>query len=212
MIHVISTALNSPTRQKCLDSVRFQNYDLGFDHSYIESDPSVCALENFHRVAHNCGPGSILVSLDGDDWFSRADALSIVANAYEDPDVWMTYGSFQFADGRPGFAAPVVSDPRVERWTMTHLKTFRAGLFHKLGDAELKRDGKFRDLCWDLAVMLPMYEMAGPEHARLIADVTYVYNYANSFEHNATAEERVREREMVKEIRALPRRERLVSL
>jgi hypothetical protein len=180
-------------------------------------EPQLCALENFTRIARgDAGPEDIVVSLDGDDWFAHNDVLENVATAYEDPNVWMTYGSFVHADGRPGFAEEYTAeewkDVRRGPWKATHLKTMRATLFHKLTDADLKREGVYRDLAWDMVTMFPMLEMCGPEHARFLSDVSYVYNYGHAWEHNAGGDERKREQAMVREIRRLPRRQRLVSL
>ena len=213
MITVVSTGLLAPTKQRCIDSVASQTHE--HRHVYVEAgiqEPRLCALENFTNVVRTLDPKDIVVSLDGDDWFPDEKVLTKIAEVYADPNVWITYGSFVFADGRPGFAAPYETDDiRKAPWQATHLKTFRAALFHKLGDAELKRDGQYRDLAWDMATMFPMLEMAGV-HARFLPDVLYVYNFGHSWEHNASREEREREARMNAEIRGLPRKERLTSL
>lgn len=212
---VISTGLNAPTKEKCKASVARQTLHSveDFTHVYVESDPNICALDNFHNVAHECQPDDILVSLDGDDWLSHPGVLDRVNKAYADPSVWLTYGSFVHADGRPGFASEYKTDDfRSQPWRATHLKTFRAGLFQKLTDEDLKRDGRYRDLCWDMTIMFPMLEMAGLEHSRFITDVLYVYNYANAWERSASREEREREQRMVKELRGMPRKGRLTCL
>ena len=216
MIHVISTGLNPPTKQRCLDSILAQKLGAEFKFDYVDAanqKEPLCALENFTNAARLVSADDILVSLDGDDWFPHERVLQHIANVYWDPNVWLTYGSFAFADGRPGFASQYTHENfRGDEWRATHLKTFRAALFHRLGDAELKRNGTFRDLCWDMAVMFPMLEMCGLEHSRFVPEVLYVYNYANSFEHNSTAAERQREREMNMELRSLPRRKKLDRL
>ena len=36
----------------------------------------------------------IIVILDGDDWFARRDALSILSEVYNKDNCWLTYGSY----------------------------------------------------------------------------------------------------------------------
>ncbi len=153
--------------------------------------------------------------LDGDDHFAHGSVIANVAKDYENPNVWLTYGQFVYADGRPGFTAPYqTTNYRKEEWRATHLMTYRAALFQKLTDADLVRpDGTWRMLAGDQASMLPMLEMAGPEHIKcILTDIRYVYNYASSFEHTAGAEGLAAERAAAAEIRALHPRQRLVSL
>jgi hypothetical protein len=231
MLRIISTALHAPTRERCIRSVQMQVTNYEWRHIYIEAgeqDPRKCALENFTETARECDPGDILVSLDGDDWLPDGNGcplntgvLETIGKLYDDPNLWITWGSFVFADGREGFAAPYIpaewANLRKAEWKATHMKAYRAALFHHLGDAELKRPGPdgefvFRDLCWDLCTMTPMLEMAGPEHSRFVPDILYCYNYATSTEMNASPEERRRETAMGLEIRALPPLARLASL
>ena len=221
MLHVISTGLRAPTKEKCLASVRSQRFPVErFRHVYVEAgdqNPPRRALENFLSVALHLPPDDVILMLDGDDWFAHDRVLERVAAAYEDPAVWVTHGSFRFADGRPGFTAPYPTPHyRKEPWLATHLKTYRAGLLHRMvaADAdELFAHGvTYRDVAWDQAIMLPLLECAGPEHVRHIPEVLYVYNFASSFEHNADAAGRARELAAVAEIRALPPRERLATL
>ena len=218
MIRVISTSFNPPSEahDRCVRSVTDQILSDDVLHTYVNAGTQTIvrsALENFWNAAVGADPDDILVWLDGDDWLLTRSALSIVLEAYEDPNCWMTYGSFKYADGRPGFASAYTDDNfRGSLWRATHLKTFRAKLFHRLTPEDLKRDGKFRDVCIDMAVMVPLLEMSGLEHSRFIPDILYVYNYANSFEMNASPSERAREKAMAAEIRALPRKERLLSL
>ena len=40
-------------------------------------------------------------------------------------------------------------------------------------------DGRYFATAWDLAFMLPMLEMAGPEHIRIVEEMVYVYNNSN---------------------------------
>jgi hypothetical protein len=216
MIYIISTGFNAPTKQKCIDSFNTQFNAIGAQHVYIEASEQKPAREqmwNMHQVIKDLKKMDVVVCLDGDDWFKHNYVLDTLDKVYCDPNVWLTYGQFEFSDGRPGFAEPYPStNYRKEAWRATHLKTFRAGLFQKIKQQDLIYDGKWYDRAQDLAMMLPMLEMAGPEHIRFIDEILYVYNYGNSFEIGASITEQNRELAMNMHARNLPSYERLVSL
>lgn len=220
---ILSTGLNAPTKQRCIDSVKSQRRPHHhWGHAYVEAgkrDPPKCALQNVVEALDDADldPCDIVISLDGDDWFAHDGVLEMVAEAYRDPQLWLTYGSFRYADGRPGFAEEIPAaewnDLRRAPWRASHLKTYCYGLFAQLTDSELKRpDGGYRFRAWDQALMLPMLEMAGAGHCRFLADVSYVYNFANAYEFTEDAAGLAAERAEAAEIRALPRRERISSI
>ena len=55
------------------------------------------AMYNHYQGAHACPDHAIVVTVDGDDWFPDGDTklLDRVNAAYQDLNVWMTYGQFQ---------------------------------------------------------------------------------------------------------------------
>jgi glycosyltransferase involved in cell wall biosynthesis len=143
------------------------------------------ALYNLYHVIHNCSDQAVIVTLDGDDWFAHERVLEIINKTYSDPQVWMTYGTYQtFPEGGLGgdYCLPqeVISNNsfRSYYWCSTHLRTFYAGLFKKIRLEDLTYQGKFFDVTWDMAFMFPMLEMAG-KHSRHIPEVLYVYNTSN---------------------------------
>jgi hypothetical protein len=219
---VVSTGLSDTDVRKrakgrCLESVRTQT--LPHRHIYVEAaeqDPPKSAPENFIQVCRSLDPKDIILWVDGDDRLRHPRALETVARAYEDPDVWLTYGSYEHADGRPGITRRYTDDEakdyRKAEWLATHLKTARAALFQKLTDDDLQLAGCWRELAWDQAIMFPMLEMCGPEHSMHLDEVLYVYDYSTSFEFNARAAGIRLERAASAEIRSLPRKARLGSL
>jgi glycosyltransferase involved in cell wall biosynthesis len=141
------------------------------------------SLYNTYHAIWTCAPDDVIVILDGDDWFTHDKVLDRIALAYEDPNVWITYGQFVvYPSGQKGFARQVpleVLDAgtiRKHDWVTTHVKTFYAGLFQKLRREDLLWNGAFFPMACDLSFMLPMMEMAG-RHSCFIPDVLYVYNY-----------------------------------
>lgn len=183
------------------------------------------ALQNLWEVVDALDPSTIVVWLDGDDHLAHPAVLSVVRRLYEDdPELWLTWGQFIYADGRPGWAYDYEADIRALRayrnhlWRATHLKTFRAGLFQKILQQDLKRkvlrdwpypgaetkdDEHFTyewiERCTDLAVMFPMLEMAG-YHGKFVPLNLCVYSGSHTPEGPGTESWKEAQR-----IRALPK-------
>lgn len=140
---------------------------------------------------------AIVVHLDGDDWLRldeevRTDIFTMLNEIYEDPQVWLTYGSYyRYPQGNPGTCAPfpleVVqnSSYRDYPWVSSHLRTFYAWLFKQINPADFLytgTDSEFQGKLWpaaaDLSFMFPMLEMAHGRY-KYIPDVIYTYNRAN---------------------------------
>jgi len=143
------------------------------------------ALANLYHAIHTCKPTDIVVILDGDDRFSNTKVLQRINQAYADQNVWLTYGQFRVhPSGELGFcrAYPTrVVHRRGFRYypdTPSHLRTFYAGLFHKIRKDDLMFQGDFFPVTYDLAVMFPMVEMARLHH-QFISDILVDYNGGN---------------------------------
>ena len=153
--------------------------------TYIENSENRKALRNIYDSVIQSRDDTVIVTLDGDDWFAGTHVLSTLNNLYSSEDVWVTAGSY--IDNSNG----MVSSPDIHKgfwdgnirrhvWTISHLRTFRKELFMSIEkDDMLDRDGNFYKFTFDQAMMFPMVEMAGSEHFRSINDVLYVYNRGN---------------------------------
>jgi len=153
--------------------------------TFIHNTVHKGALENLYNAIHFCQDCEIILTLDGDDWFMHNYVLKRINQEYQDSDVWLTYGQFLFyPKGHKGFCAPFPANViqnnsfRSHPWLSSHLRTFYAGLFKRIKKEDLMLDGKFFEVSWDQAMLLPMLEMAG-FHAHFISDILYVYNYNN---------------------------------
>jgi hypothetical protein len=202
VIRVVSTAYAPPpeARAKSLASTA------GAHHVYIdaaEQDPPRSHFENFRGAVSLARPDDIIVCLDGDDWLMPG-ALARVQRAY-DAGAEVTYGSYVFADGRPGHARAMTPDelahPRRSPWVASHLKTFRAGLLERVPIRCFQQDGWWLEHARDMALMFALLEVA--DHPVYIPEILYVYNYATSTEHNATAEVLEAEREQAAYVRGM---------
>jgi hypothetical protein len=197
VIVVVSTAANQPdAARRCAQSVARDEHD---GHYFAAPD---CATEreaqaygattvpdrgsqigNLVGIVSGLAPDTIVIHLDGDDELTPG-AVARVEQEYEDPNVWLTYGSFRRSDGvrdrawHEPFGTRYGSRPRQERWRASHLRTFRAGLFHAIPRSYLidPQTGSYFRTCVDRAIMLPMIEMAGERYS-VIQDVLCIYNH-----------------------------------
>lgn len=144
-------------------------------------------VKNILSLTHDSQPGSIVISIDGDDWLKNDEVLTVVDQIYQNEDVWITYGSYE--EYPSGFAPPyyhayppdIIANNafREYNWVASHLRTFRRELFLKIKEEDFKlENGEWLDVTGDQAFMLPMLEMAA-ERSRFIPDVLYSYNVAN---------------------------------
>jgi glycosyltransferase involved in cell wall biosynthesis len=124
----------------------------------------------------------IIVEIDGDDWLPTARVLEKIHQIYLDDNVWITNGSFRYSNGTNGFSSKqnLDIDLRKSRMTCSHMRTWRAFLWRKIKQEDLKdENGEYWKVTGDLAFMFPMLEMSGEEHYKFIEDTMYVYNEQN---------------------------------
>lgn len=125
----------------------------------------------------------ICINIDGDDWLPEDDKVfERIIEAYKDPDTWITFGQFREYSGR-GERSGWARMPKWELlrkttdWRATHLRTFKTWLFRKINLKDfLISEDTFWPMAGDLSFMIPMLEMAGPEHSKLLNSVNYIYN------------------------------------
>lgn len=163
--------------------------------SIIHNENRVGILANHYKMGHLCHEDEIIVNLDGDDQLAHPFVLNKLAEVYADANVWMTYGSFAYdffsrnpnGDAR-GFASQVspMQHNRNSPFSSSHLRTYKAWLFQRILVEDLfDEDGDFYQWSMDHALMFPMIEMAGPEHARYIHDILYLYNASHPLNEHA---------------------------
>jgi glycosyltransferase involved in cell wall biosynthesis len=159
----------------------------GFDKNVtvIRNGTRKKALANLYNAIHMCAPDDIVVLLDGDDRFSSRNVLKEVNQMYTEHDVWLTYGQFKrYPDGSIGFCCPmpedIIANNAFREFPVppSHLRTFYAGLFHKIKLEDLMYEGDFFPITYDLAIMYPMIEMAR-DHFMFCSKPLLEYNVAN---------------------------------
>ncbi len=152
----------------------------------IHNEKRVGSLENFYHTIHKIEPHKVIVCLDGDDYFAKPETLDILAAAYCDSDVWLTYGSFDTEPTFPDICLNPYSRQvcetrafRSDTFLATHVKTFYAKLFQLIKKEDLLLQGQFFPVAGDMAFMFPMLEMASQWHIQFIKEILYIYNVSN---------------------------------
>ncbi len=165
------------------------------------------ALANLYRSIWSCSDEEIVVTLDGDDWFSDLQVLTRLNQAYHDKNVWLTHGKMiEYPSGSQGWSEPI--PPKVIAKNAfrgfkcpSHLRTFYSWLFKKIELNDLLYEGSFFSMTWDMAMMYPMVEMCGSRHA-FISEPNYIYNMSNPINDNKVNAEL--QRKLDRYIRSLP--------
>jgi len=143
------------------------------------------ALANVYTAVHTCANEEIIVILDGDDAFQHPQVLTRINKAYQNDNVWMTYGQYiESTSQKIGKCAPI-SEAIIRKnayreypWVSSHVRTYYAWLFKSIKKESLMIEDKFFPVASDLATMFPMLEMAGGRF-EFINEILYVYNTSN---------------------------------
>lgn len=228
---IVTTLYNAEKYiEKCISSLIAQTYkeftcyitdDMSTDRSLelakaiIKEDPRFILIENksklyqtgnYDQVIRNnqsISDNEVIVEVDGDDWLPDADTLKRIHNTYLDETIWIANGSFEFSTGKAGFAAKQTNFKhlRESRFTASHIRTWRAFLWRKIKQTDLKdEEGNWWKVTGDLAFMYPMLEMAGEQRYKFMEDINYVYNELNPInEHKVYMTN-----ETIRKIRRLP--------
>lgn len=182
----INDASTDDTREKV---ERFRDeHGLQEKITLINNDVRQGALANIVNAVYQCNNGDVIVTLDGDDWFAGDHVLQKLNDVYNDETVWMTYGSYiSHPSGNKGIVGQQIpareikeNSYRKNQWRTSHLRTFYAWLFKCIKIEDLKINGEFFSMAWDLAMIFPMLELSGGRF-RYIADILYVYNQETPF-------------------------------
>lgn len=139
-------------------------------------------LANFYQVIHTCPDNAIIFMIDGSDWLYDNQALTRINQAYNNQNVWLTYGQYvehpsQNHGCARSFPKTVIQERwyREYDWTTCAARTFYAWLFKQIKLTDLLYRNHFFIAAWDFACIFPMLEMAG-DHCQFIPEVLYVCN------------------------------------
>jgi glycosyltransferase involved in cell wall biosynthesis len=167
---------------------RFIDESVGFGITYINektnSGSGLLSMIKCWKCFRHESEDNIMMTVDGDDWLADNTVLEKLNQIYQDRNVWLTYGNME-ASNKTFSGILNETDPTTIRknfvsWDLSHLRSFRLGLFNKVKKADMKStDGKYYSYANDISFMVPMGEMATKEHCRYIKDILYIYNNEN---------------------------------
>jgi len=164
---------------------KYSNNSYAWSYKVVNNKENKKALQNIYDSVVGAKDGSVIITLDGDDWLAGKDVLNKLNQVYQDPDAWMTAGSY-LENTTMTVHQPKTIDGfwngnlRKKLWTISHLRSFRKELFLKIDRKDmLDHDDEMYKFTFDRAMMYPMIEMSGPKHYRTVLDVLCIYNREN---------------------------------
>jgi hypothetical protein len=182
-ITYIDDASSDKTYEKAIDFAKKFNMESKI--SFIKKVERKLKLHNLYEMYTSFKDDEIIVCLDGADWLAHENVLNDLNAYYQNPDVWLTYSkeihhpSYKKIDGKCFKDYEIKNNKmRDNKETISGLKSFYAGLFKLIPLKDLMYQGKFVPSMEDLALFMPMCEMAST-HSLFIDDILYVYNDSN---------------------------------
>ena len=110
-----------------------------------------------------CRDDDIICRIDGDDYLTDLDALTIIDAAYQQIkcDVLWSAHRWGFTDHNISGPMSKGSDPYKHPWVSSHLKTFRKKLINDIKDENFRgEDNEYIKRCGDQAIYLPILHSA----------------------------------------------------
>lgn len=182
---LIDDASSDGTTKKLLDILRHSPIDKT-KFKLFNRTLNVGAMENIVFGINTICKSDFdkIVLIDGDDWLSSNDVLKYLNEVYNDPNILLTYGSYENSTGGQGLNSCLNMSAKDYRksniWCTSHLRTFHYGLWKRIKDEDLKDSrGKYYSMSWDQALMFPMIEMADNDRIKYIDRTLYIYNTEN---------------------------------
>jgi len=150
----------------------------------------------------------VVITLDGDDWFSHNKALETIHKTYHVKKCLVTYGMWESIPPvksypqrwrRHSSAVIAQNSFRGDVYRATQIRTWKYKLWKKIKDQDLRnKAGNYYSMASDVAIMLPILEMAG-DRQEFISEIGYVYNQQNS--NNDGKLDRAKQKRIENEIR-----------
>lgn len=157
---------------------------------------------NVVEAMKECEENDICCRLDGDDWLSDLDALTMINQIYNEKgcDLLWTSHRWGYSDITLSGPMPTGTDPYKHPWVASHLKTYRKYLLSGINDENYRGpDGDYLKRTGDQAIYLPALYRA----KKWWFEPRVVYHYTKDMspeEYGETADNRY-ERELEQFIR-----------
>jgi glycosyltransferase involved in cell wall biosynthesis len=197
----VERSISSIMSQSFKDFTCYITHDMSTDNSVnlikelIKDDKRFILVEDYDKKLYQAGnfdrtirhnknisDDEVLIEVDGDDWLPDSKVFQRINDVYSNPNIWIANGSFRYSNGQTGFSSPQQDflNLRKSRFTASHIRTWRAFLWRKIKEEDLKdENGNYWQWSGDLCFMYPMLEMSGEEHYKFMNEINYVYNEGN---------------------------------
>lgn len=131
-------------------------------------------------------PEDVIFIVDGDDFLPHSGVFQRVADAYKNPNVWLTYGNYApYPENTGQVPAEAYSKQEIAmrnyrtRICFNHPLTFKYFLWENVPIGCMKYDdGSWFDVGYDRSIMFPMLEMADGRY-EFLDEPLYYYNAVN---------------------------------
>ena len=153
-------------------------------------------LFNIHNaiINANLDNNDIVCLLDGDDKLLNASVCTLLNDIYMRHKPLFTYGQYLTSTNQMGHCSPIntfkFQNLRTKKLHFaSHLKTFRYSLYKELmfHDPELNcfkdRNGEFYNMAADVAIMIPLMEIAGVANIYFNSSPIYYYRLHKNNDH-----------------------------
>lgn len=168
----------------------------------IRNETRKYQVENYRLAVESAPTRSIIVTLDGDDWFPHSGVLQRVNKEYVETGCWMTYGTYEEYPYRDvtyhyreyPLTVRALRTFRTHTWLGSHLRTFRRELFLKIKSEDFidPDTGEHFALSGDRVFQYPMLEMCGIDKSQYIPEILYVYNVENPYNESKYLQEEIK--------------------
>ena len=161
---------------------------LSFSHEkrlfYKRNQENLYAIENcVDGINLLCSdPEDVIVFLDADDYLIDSNVLKKLNEAYQDENLWLTYGQYVTkSTGKIGCCHPITESRNIrhQSWCLSHLKTMKYKLWKQIKDEDLRDwDGNYIRFGWD-QFMLFAVELAGIKRIKCFSEPLMMYVDSN---------------------------------
>jgi glycosyltransferase involved in cell wall biosynthesis len=180
----------------------------------IKAEERSFALKNIYAaiVKSKAQPDDIIMIVDGDDYLIHDGVFNYINRVYQQTNCLLSYGQYCTLEGIHGhcyaYTETEFRDLRAATWRASHLKTFKYKLYQEFLNQDpainaYKDDNEcFFTMTYDIALMIPLLEIAGLKRVFFNEEVLYVYRLHNFNDHNIN---RAKQMECENQIRKKPR-------
>ena len=155
---LIRDDMSSDNTREIIDSI-VKVFGLEEKISVVTNTEKKWEVRNILEMLKECDDEDIICRLDGDDWLTELDGLSILNSLYtvKKYDVIWTAHRWSFSDHNISGALPEGANPYTHPWVSSHFKTFRKRMINNVSEENFKnKDGEYFKRIGDQAIYLPV--------------------------------------------------------